>query len=608
MGFLNKFPSFNFIYKNALATLVRFPFTILSAVLGAVVGIMLVESDKQSQEYVLQKLGMVAALGLPLFTALAFYADKKLWDRIKDYALQAAGAVLLAIYYFSLPENPESAHYHLQRFMLLNISFHFLVAFVPFMGSNQVQGFWQFNKSLFLRFLTAALYSAVLYIGLAIALLALDYLFGVDIIWKSYMKLWIVIAVVFQTWVFLAGVPANLNTLNDSQEYPKGLKILAQYILLPLVALYFLILITYEFKIIFEWNLPKGWVSQLVLWFSVVGILSLLLLHPLRERTESKWIKVFSKWFFRMLLPLLGMLFVAIWVRIADYGITEFRYYVMAMAIGLALVVFYFIFSKAKDIRIIPMVVFAIAMLSAFGPWGAFAVSKASQQNRMEAILIENEVLVDGKVAPVETELTFEGQKDLSSIASYLIETHGIKSFERWFDDSTLASLDTFVTNYQARELANLMGFEYVHYRYNSGGREWVFLDTEGEIATIITGYDYFLDFDRDNLNNNDYDYIYNFNDDTFQIKFSSEESILRLFSLNGQEQAGLIAEIELEAPVAALMKKYPSGKVAKDEFTFEHQSDMYKVRILFHHISGLKSDEKFEISSIECQILLRKR
>ena len=322
MGLFIEFQSFTLIYKNAAATFVRFPFTILRAGLGDVVGIMLVESDKQFQEYVLQKMGMIAALGLPLFTALAFYADKNLWDKSKRYGLQTAGMALLAIYYFSLPENAESPEYHLQRFMLLIISFHFLVAFIPFIGGNQVQGFWQFNKSLFLRFLTAALYSYVLYIGLAIALLALDYLFGVDIIWKSYMKLWIVIASVFNTWFFLTGVPADLNDLNNTQEYPKGLKVFTQYILLPLVALYFLILITYEFKIIFEWNLPKGWVSQLVLWFSVVGILSLLLLHPLRERTESKWIKVFSKWFFRLLLPLLGMLFVSLCVRISDYGIT----------------------------------------------------------------------------------------------------------------------------------------------------------------------------------------------------------------------------------------------------------------------------------------------
>ena len=131
MGFLNKFPSINFIYKNAVTTFVRFPLTILSAVLGAVVGIMLIESEKQLQEYVLQKLGMVASLGLPLFTALVFYADKNLWDKSKRYGLQTAGIALLAIYYFSLPETAESRNYHLQRFIVLYISFHFRVPFVP---------------------------------------------------------------------------------------------------------------------------------------------------------------------------------------------------------------------------------------------------------------------------------------------------------------------------------------------------------------------------------------------------------------------------------------------------------------------------------------------
>ena len=612
MGLLNKFPSFNFIYKNAAATFMRFPFTLLSAALCAVVGIMLIESDKQFQEYTLQKLWMIASLGLPLFTALVFYADKKLWNKAKSYGLQSVGVVLLALYFFSLPENPESPEYHLQRFLLLAVSFHFLAAFIPFIGGNQIQGFWQYNKSLFLRFLTAALYSSVLYIGLTIALAAMDYLFGVDIDGNSYLKLWVVIVTVFQTWVFLAGVPADLNALNDSQEYPKGLKVLAQYILLPLVALYFLILISYEFKIIFEWNLPKGWVSQLVLWFSVVGILSLLLLHPLRERTESKWIKVFSKWFFRMLLPLLGMLFVAIWVRISDYGMTEYRYYVMAMAIGLSLVVFYFIFSKAKDIRIIPMVVFAIAVLSAFGPWGAFAVSKASQLNRMEAIFVENEMLADGKVVPSETEISHEAKKDLSSITAYLIESHGIRALKKWFDDSTLASLDTLATNYQARELANLMGFEYFTFVLDRENKRWVILRTNADIATTITGYDYFLRFDQDYLNTRDDDHAFKFEHDTFLVRFSSEESIFRLFSASKRDVTELIAEIELESPAATLMKNLSNNEisieVSIDDLTFEKQSDRYDMKFFFHRISGKKSATEYEISSIECQILLRKR
>ena len=310
-----------------------------------------------------------------------------------------------------------------------------------------------------------------------------------------------------------------------------------------------------------------------------------------------------------MLLPLLGMLFVAIWVRIADYGITELRYYVMAMASGLALVVFYFIFSKAKDIRIIPIVVFSIAILSAFGPWGAFAVSKASQQNRMEAILIENGMLLDGKIVPSETELKLDVKKDLNSITSYLIGTHGKETFDRWLDDSTMKSLDTLSRASQEKELTKLMGFNFYKdlYNFGSGKNKPVVLRTEGEIATKITGYDYFLDLDADYLENRVNTFTYNFEDDTILLTFSSEESSLRLFSLVEHERI-LLAEIELKTPIAALMKKYTSGGVTDAEFTFERESKDFDIKFYFHRVFVKKSDDEFTISSIQCQVFLRKR
>ena len=54
-------------------------------------------------------------------------------------------------------------------------------------------------------------------------------------------------------------------------------------VVLTMPAFLILILIAYEIKIIIEWQWPTGWVSELILWYSVVGILSLLLLHP-RQR------------------------------------------------------------------------------------------------------------------------------------------------------------------------------------------------------------------------------------------------------------------------------------------------------------------------------------
>lgn len=607
MGLLNKFPSFNFIYKNAAATFVRFPFTIFSAALGAIVAIIMIETDRDFHEKTLIKLWMMASLGLPLFTALAFYANKKSWEKSKNYGLQILGLLFLVVYYFTIPGEPLSPNFHLQRFMLLIISFHFLVAFIPFIGGNQINGFWQYNKSLFLRFLTATLYSTVLYFGLLIALVSLDYLFGVAVD-DLYLELWIVIASVFQTWVFLAGVPANLNTLNDSREYPKGLKILAQYILLPLVALYFVILITYEFKIIFEWNLPKGWVSQLVLWFSVVGILSLLLLHPLRERTESKWIKVFSKWFFRMLLPLLGMLFVAIWVRIADYGITEFRYYVMAMASGLALVVCYFIFSKAKDIRIIPMVVFAIAILSAFGPWGAFAVSKASQLSRMEAIFEENEMLADGRVVQAEAELPFESRKDLSSITTYLIETHGLEALEEWFDDSTLVSLDTFETNYQSRKLVKLMGFDFVSRYGGQLEKDYFELSTKDNLAYKLEGYDYLINLNYGVFNYWEQREFITIDDYQVKLQVKKEIAVIQLISLNLQDSSESVSEVKMNNALAKLIEKYDEDDVEMADFTFDISTDAIEARLFLQSVSGRRYDDSLTISTIKGNVLLRKK
>ena len=93
------------------------------------------------------------------------------------------------------------------------------------------------------------------------------------------------------------------------------------------------ILIAYESKIIFEWSLPKGWVSIMVLASAIFGILAFLLIHPLKK--DNKWIQSFSNLYYWILLPLVVLMLVAIYVRIKQYGITEPRYFVALLAIWL---------------------------------------------------------------------------------------------------------------------------------------------------------------------------------------------------------------------------------------------------------------------------------
>ena len=606
MKLFGRFPSFDHLYKNGTATFIRFPFTLISAIVGTVAGVVLVEAQGGDELNYIEKMMVVCSLGLPLFTALACFAEKFGSNKQNNLLIQSMAAVLLAGYYFTLPPDIDDPFYHLQRYLLLNIAFHFLVAFLPYLGGQQVQGFWQYNKSLFLRFLTAMLYSGVLYLGLSMAILALDYLFGVNIDEDSYVELWLLMAGIVNTWIFLAGLPQNLEQLNSVSEYPKGLKVFTQYILLPLVALYFVILIAYEAKIIITWNWPKGWVSQMVLWYAVVGILSLLLLHPLREQSGNRWIQVFSKWFFRALIPLVAMLFLAILARISDYGITENRYYVQAMAVGLTVVVLYFVFSKAKDIRVIPVVIFAIALLSAYGPWSAFTVSQKSQQNRIEKFMAENGMLVDGKFVKAAERIPLKTEREMSSIIDYLSKTHGLESFAKWLSDSVVKSMDTVNRYQRGMKIAEAFGIKYMpYYRGSDDSQEYFdFTPQEREIIKL-EGYDFLIDLGSYNVGA--VDQKFPLNGDSMHVIYDIVTHAFKFKFINGPDTSAFeTVDYSLIEPVTALVDKWRTGNVAQEDLIFDISGKKFDAKLIVKQVSGYKREKEIIVNLLSADILLR--
>ncbi|MBX0290173.1 DUF4153 domain-containing protein [Hymenobacter sp. HSC-4F20] len=171
-----------------------------------------------------------------------------------------------------------------------------------------------------------------------------------------------------------------------------------QFVLLPLVVLYLGILYAYMGRILVQWELPEGWVSVLVLALSVAGILALLLIHPIRNAAENTWIRTFARWFYLALFPLLGLLAVAISTRIRAYGITEERYFVLILAAWLLVMATYFLVRKGQGIIWIPASLALVALLSAAGPWGAFATAERSQLGQLREISAQYTLLQNGKL------------------------------------------------------------------------------------------------------------------------------------------------------------------------------------------------------------------
>lgn len=251
--------------------------------------------------------------------------------------------------------------------------------------------FWGYNKTLFLNFLISALYSAVLFFGLSIALLSIDNLLGFDIKDVRYLQLWFILVGIFNTFFFLARVPKIGEFEPSVTEYPKALKVFVQYVLIPIVTIYILILYSYLVKIIVQWELPTGWVANLVLSFSIAGIFSLLLLHPIKDEAKNNWIRLYSKLYYIGLVPLVVLLFISIGTRISEYGVTINRFYVATLAVWLAGVVLYFILSKSKNIKVIPISLALIALGITFGPLSTFSVSERSQLGRITETLKKNQ-------------------------------------------------------------------------------------------------------------------------------------------------------------------------------------------------------------------------
>jgi hypothetical protein len=601
-----KIPSLKVLFEGAKETLLRFPFVILASVMGAGFMVYLLDLpfDRQDSYKHLYNVVMVCSLGISFLLSLVFICERIKTSKIASIVVQIIGVILLVAYYFSLPG--EVGYKDIARYFLFMAGMHLLVSFSPFANKNfsvERKGFWQFNQNLFIRILITGVYSGVLYAGLSVAILSFDNLFEAHINSKIYGQLFFFILGVFNTWFFLSGLPNNLDELESMDFYPKGLKIFTQYVLLPLVIIYLLILYLYMGKIILQWQLPMGWVSYLVLGFSTTGIFSLLLIEPLREAEGINWIKRFSKWFYLILFPLIVLLFIAILRRTGEYGITERRYFVFVLAIWLTLMALYFSISKLKNIKIIPYSLCLIAFLTSFGPWGAFSLSEKSQMGRLEEILIKNKILVDGKIVKAVNPIPEEERQDVSSVIQFLNDRKSLDKIQPWFNDK-IDTLKGGVVNgvYKSKEakIADLMGIEYTLYKRNFMQSERYFYWNIKDFNSLdLKGYDYMVNYRFNNYEKEKRGKQYQLDSNKVNVDFNPDT-----FEILFDKNSVRIGTVKVDKLIEDL-RKLKTEPVLKD-LSVDGETDKLRYKIIFININGERENEKNKINSFTSEMFLK--
>ena len=409
----------------------RFPAVVACAAVSAFSATVLLGEESPEVWWGLLR---AASLGIPLFVAITLFCERHGLTSGRRWVLRiVAAAALVALYllferwqYWNLA----------QRYVHLSATFHLLVAVAPSLGVNEGRGFWQYNRVLLFRFLLATLYAAAVYGGLALALGALDNLFGVDVPELHYMRLFCLVGFLFHPLFFLAGVPRDFAALERDRGYPGGLRVFSQYVMLPLVALYVTILTAYLVRVVVTGSWPSGWISYLVSGLAVAGIFSLLMVHPDRMDGEDGWIDRYARAFWITILLSAAMVLTALWQRVGQYGVTERRYLLGVLAVWLGGAALYAAITRTRRVRWIPLTLAALGLVTFAGPWSAYAVAERSQAKRLEEILDAHGALADGRVAAGVVEIPFDDWDQAEAVVTYLVQHHDTRAIDTWYADA----------------------------------------------------------------------------------------------------------------------------------------------------------------------------
>lgn len=572
-----------------------------AAVVGTVSFLVLIEKSVGSGQDRFFQVLLAASLALPILTGIAILLEKRAWAGPKAWAATAFGVALPVGYFISIfgEAELESASIFI-RYFGLSLTAHLLVAFLPYADSaSSVEDFWEYNKRLFGNFMVGAFYTLVLFAGLSLAILAVDELFGLHLSGNIYGHLFGLLAGIFNTAYFLANFPGQYEfQAQDGQgeglpsgvsPYTTAFKNLSKFILIPIVAIYFLILYAYALKIVVTWNLPEGWVGSLVLGFSIAGIFTYLLNYLLVNYDAAQLVHRYRKWFFYVLLPMVVLLFVAIGRRISDYGVTEKRFIVATAGVWLLLLSLYFIVSKKDNIKFIPISLSVFALLTVLGPFNAFRVSERSQVARLMGLLEKNGMLENGAVVPVKDSIQQADARNISDILYYLREHGHIEKVAPLFGVPADSLSEWGQVNDMEKRL-NLINFPN---RSCYARFEWL-------EAFDVRGYDKMYRF-------NGYPQPDSLQTARAGIRICRSQKALCYF-----EQGELVDSFDLSGYLDTLYRKHQCGAGVQEfteaDATAEIVGQAYQVKLVVKDLEYQHNEVGNTLERLDCDLLLRKK
>ena len=476
-------------YKGMGRSISRYPLTVLFLIAVAVLNSFMIENPRE--DYARYLLTFLVGAMLSIVGQMVY---ERFFTQLNARYLLMGGAVLLTIGYF-FAVGPQT-QYNIAISVKTGVAlFALMIAFiwVPSIKSVKVP-FHRSFLSAMKAFFTTVLFAGVLAGGIGAIYLATDYLlFNVDS--KILMHLMNIVGSLFAPIYFLSMTPLypgkreelipdeawakRGETLDRQFMVPRFLEILISYIIIPLTAIYTLILVVYVVRTIGG----EFWTDNLMEPLLVSYAIIVIIVYILACNLENKFADLFRKVFPKVLIPIVVFQTIASFLKIREMGVTHGRYYVILFGIFATIAGVIFSFMKPKHNGLIAIALLVLSAISIIPPIDAFTVSKNNQIGFLEQKLIENDMLVDNAIVP-KSDVPIGDKIVITKVASYIDNMGYNKEVSYLPSDFNVYS-----------DFSDTYGFDmtYSETEYPQGEGEFVYLNWDADPVLGIAGFDIML-------------------------------------------------------------------------------------------------------------------
>ena len=474
-------------------TVRRFPITVLFFLLSAVLTSYYI-SEGFSNNYF--ELLFSFIIGAALFMVLQLYFER--FIKANSFRLIFGGlAVFGALVYYLVLKfvvDEMGTDIVVRTTVLL---FILLILFIWIPSIKSKIGFSDSFMAIFKGFFTVVFYSGVMFLGIALILMATDLLIA-DIDGKVYGHFLNIIAFVYAPLHFLSLIPVypafyaneSQDTLNNNTnlseenayqklkkaiEPSKFLEGLISYIIIPVTVVFTLILLLYIILNITGDFWKDNLLESLLVTYSITVITVYLLASVIKNKISAYFRTIFPK----VLIPVVLFQTISSVLKIGELGITAGRYYVILFGIFATVSAVIFSLKPNSKTNIIAPVLIVLALVSIFPPTDAFAISRKNQINRLTEVLKENDMLKDGKVIPNEN-ISRDDKQIIVNAIQYLNRMNYTKDIT-WLKDYS-----------RTRDFEGTFGFS--QYDMDVKVTEIYSFYLPKGLPLDISGYDYFVE------------------------------------------------------------------------------------------------------------------